>query len=64
MLPHEHPLLTAREVAALFAVSSGTVLNWAKSGLIPSIVLPSGHRRFPATAIVAILTSQDGHAEE
>lgn len=40
------PLLTAREVAALFRVDPCTVTRWAAAGRIPSIRTPGGHLRY------------------
>ena len=39
-------LLTAREVAEDLALSSETVLSWARSGKLPAFRLPSGQLRF------------------
>lgn len=40
------PMLTPREVAALFRVDPKTVTRWAAAGRIASIRTPGNHRRF------------------
>jgi excisionase family DNA binding protein len=40
------PLLTARQVAELLAVSPETVLRWTRKGELPAIRLPSGAIRY------------------
>lgn len=42
----EDKLLTPGEVARLFGVDPKTVTAWARSGKIPSIKTPGGHRRY------------------
>lgn len=49
------PLLTTAEVAALFQVAAKTVSGWGKSGSLPSIRTPGGHRRYRQSVIRAIL---------
>jgi predicted site-specific integrase-resolvase len=39
----------------LFQVSERTVSEWGRRGRIPSVRTPSGHRRYPATAIRELL---------
>jgi excisionase family DNA binding protein len=54
-------LLRTSEVATLFQVSERTVSEWGRRGRIPSVRTPSGHRRYPATAIRDLLVaSSDG----
>jgi len=51
-------LLTAREVAMLFQVTTRTVNEWAKRGRIPTVHTPGGQRRFPASSIVKLLSEE------
>jgi excisionase family DNA binding protein len=39
-------LLTAREVAARLAVSTGALLRWTRDGKVPAVKLPSGAIRY------------------
>lgn len=48
-------LLTSAEVAALFRVDPKTATRWAKSGRIPSIRTPGGHRRFRESEVRALM---------
>lgn len=48
-------LVTQREAAAALGVSTGTVGRWARLGLIPAIVLPSGRRRYRLEDVRACL---------
>ena len=48
-------LLRTCDVAALFQVSERTVSEWGRRGRIPSVRTPSGHRRYPASAIKELL---------
>jgi len=50
-------MLRTSDVAALFEVSERTVSEWAKSGRIPSVRTPGGHRRYPAEGIRALLAA-------
>jgi excisionase family DNA binding protein len=47
--------LTASELAALLRVSRGTVSGWARRGLIPYVVTPTGYRRFSRTTVQKLL---------
>ncbi len=38
-------------VARTLSVTRQTVNEWARKGLLPSAVLPSGHRRFDINAV-------------
>ncbi len=49
------PLLTPGEVAKIFRVNPKTITRWAAAGKIKSLTLPSGHRRFSRSAIMAML---------
>ena len=50
-------LLSSREVASLFRVSSRTVTSWAVDGRLPSVRTPGGHHRFPVQAVRELLLS-------
>lgn len=60
MMATEDRLLTPGEVAKRFRVDPKTATRWGKSGKIPSILTPGGHRRFRESVINAIL---DGSQE-
>lgn len=51
----EKEWLTTAEVASLLGVSVWTVTRWAKSGKLPAMKLPSGHRRFDRAEIEKLL---------
>jgi excisionase family DNA binding protein len=53
-------LLTTREVADIFHVAPGTVLAWARRGLIPSIKVGRKIRRFDRKLVVALLGERLG----
>lgn len=44
-------LLTPREVARRFAVDPKTVTRWARTGKLPSIKTPGGHRRYRESVV-------------
>ena len=50
--------LTVSEVADLFHVSSKTVVRWANDGKLPYMATLGGHRRFPRSAIEAMVADQ------
>jgi len=50
-------MLRPREVALLFKVDPKTVTRWAKTGRLTPIVLPSGHRRYRASDVEALMSS-------
>lgn len=52
------PMLTPGEVARELGVSSKTVTNWCKKGLLRCELLESGHRRIPASALDAYRSNQ------
>ncbi|CAB4759510.1 MAG: BldC family transcriptional regulator [Actinobacteria bacterium] len=56
--PESDYLLTPSEVAALFRVDPKTVSRWAKAGKLTSIRTLGGHRRYPASAVHALLVAQ------
>ena len=48
-------LLSPAEAAIQLGISVDTIRRWADSGLIPVVVLPSGHRRFRTEDVQAIM---------
>lgn len=50
--------MTATQVAKKLQVDASTVLRWADDGLLPSISLPSGRRRFRIEDIDRILSGE------
>ncbi len=48
-------LLRSSEVAELFSVSSRTVREWARRGLLPTIRTPGGQHRFPERPVQELL---------
>lgn len=51
----EDPLLTAREVAALYRTSVPTVYRRIKDGTIPKPVKLGAHSRWPQSEIIAVI---------
>lgn len=51
-------LLSISQAARRLEVSVDTLRRWADRGLIETVVLPSGHRRYPATAVEKIRTDR------
>ena len=49
-------LLTRAEVAALFGVDAETVTRWANAGKIRCGRTPGGQRRYPESAVRALLS--------
>ena len=49
--PSHDVLLTPRQVAARFAVDPKTVTRWARTGALPFIRTPGGHRRYRESVI-------------
>lgn len=47
------PLLTPKETARILSINTRTLANYAKDGKIDSVRSVSGHRRFPASAVMA-----------
>jgi hypothetical protein len=45
-VPPDADLLLPHEAAALLRLDAKTLGRWHRAGLIPAVVLPSGHRRF------------------
>lgn len=56
-LPDAERMLRPREVALLFKVDPKTVTRWAKTGRLTPVVLPSGHRRYRALDVEALMSS-------
>jgi excisionase family DNA binding protein len=52
-------LLTPAEVAAMFRVDPKTVTRWAKAGKLESIRTLGGHRRYKASQVEQILSSEN-----
>jgi len=48
------PLLTPREVGAMFRVGPKAVARWATSGKLQSVRTPGGHLRFRSSYIRAL----------
>ena len=57
----EDRLLTSAEVASVFRVTRTTVASWARTGRLPSVRTPGGHRRYRESAVRALLEA--GEAE-
>lgn len=57
--PEPSPLLTPKEVAAMFGVAPSTVSRWAVENKLPSTRTPGGHRRFREAEIRALLNGGD-----
>lgn len=56
-------LLKPGEVADLFRVDPKTVTRWAAEGKLNSIRTPGRHRRFPESAVRALLARSGGAPE-
>lgn len=50
-------MLTSSKLGKALGLSKGTVIRLAKEGRIPSIILPSGHRRFDLEEVKSALAS-------
>lgn len=48
-------LLRSSEVAEQLGVDRRTVARWTDRGLVPAVVLPSGHRRYRQVDVDAVL---------
>lgn len=53
----EERMLTPGETARLFGVAEQTLARWARTGKVPSIRTPGGHRRYREAVIRALLES-------
>jgi excisionase family DNA binding protein len=47
-------LLTVKQAADRLAISTQTLRRWSQQGLVSTITLPSGHRRYRAADIDAL----------
>ncbi|GAA2732823.1 helix-turn-helix domain-containing protein [Actinocorallia aurantiaca] len=56
--PDERPM-TSGQVADAFGVSVRTVRRWATAGRLPYFRTPTGHRRFPHSAVTALLPAPE-----
>ena len=54
------PLLTPREVAAIFRVDPKTVSRWGEAGKLSTVRTLGGHRRFYQSEVESLL---DTHIE-
>jgi len=50
-------MLTSSKLGKAIGLSKATVIRLAKEGRIPSIILPSGHRRFDVEAVKVALST-------
>ena len=50
MTPRD-PVLTPREVAAIFGVRTTTIARWARAGRLEAVRTPGGHRRYRLSEI-------------
>ena len=50
-------MLTSSKIGKALGLSKATIIRLAKDGRIPSIVLPSGHRRFDVEEVKAALSA-------
>lgn len=51
----EEDLLTTMEVAAIFRVTRATITGWARKGLLPYTLTPTGRLRFYRADIERLL---------
>ena len=51
---HEPAILTSKDVALVFGVTTTTVREWAEEGKLPSFKTPGGHRRFRREDVYAV----------
>lgn len=63
VLPDVERMLRPREVAMLFKVDPKTVTRWAKTGRLTPVTLPSGHRRYRAADVEALINSTSRRAK-
>jgi excisionase family DNA binding protein len=50
-------MLTSSKLGKVIGLSKATIIRLAKEGRIPSIILPSGHRRFDVEEVKAALSN-------
>ncbi|MCL6559714.1 MAG: MerR family DNA-binding transcriptional regulator [Firmicutes bacterium] len=53
--PNSEELLLPREIASMFLVTTRTLGNWERRGLLTPVRLPSGQRRYRRSEIEALL---------
>ena len=57
-------LLTPRQAAVLFGVSTKTLSRWATLGLLHPYITPGGHRRFKSSEVEQLKNRHlDGRSE-
>lgn len=56
-------LLTPAQAGEIFGVSGRTMSRWAREGRVPTIVLPSGHRRFRPEDLELVVTPAEERHE-
>jgi excisionase family DNA binding protein len=59
----EEMLLTPRQVANRFAVDPKTVTRWARTGKLPFIRTPGGHRRYRQSVVDQLAVEAFEHFE-
>lgn len=62
--PLDEHFYTAAEVAALFRVDPKTVGLWSRSGKLPAIRTPGGHRRYREADVRALLEATIEHKKK
>lgn len=60
MQPPAEDLLRPRAAATLLGVSTHTLAEWADAGIIPAMVTPGGHRRYPAAVVRRMIEPERG----
>lgn len=53
----EEPMLRPAQVALVFQVSRRTISDWARTGKLPWVMTPGGHRRFLVADVRALVES-------
>jgi transposase len=62
--PADDDLLRPREVAEIFGVAVTTVAQWARSGAMPCMLTPGGHRRYRWADVRAVFGDLDPEQEK
>lgn len=52
-------LLTISQAAAILGIHADTLRRWSDRGVVPTVRLPSGYRRFRPGEIAALRTSME-----